>query len=61
MQAPRRNPVTHPKLISGGLKRGQKARTMTDSEFRRAVSNAHRAFFSVRRRSDSFFCGGSFA
>lgn len=59
----RRNPVNHPKLCSGGLKRSRKApaRQMTDSEFRRAVNEGHRTFFSIRRRSDSFYCGGSFA
>lgn len=63
MQAPRRNPVAHPKLCSGGLKRGRKApaRQMTDSEFRHAVSEGHRAFFAVRKRHQSFYCGGSFA
>lgn len=62
----RRNPVNHPKLCSGGLKRGRGAnrldsRPMTDSEFRRAVSEGHRAFFAVRKRHQSFYCGGSFA
>lgn len=63
MQAPRRNPVAHPKLCSGGLKRSRKAptREMTDSEFRSAVRDAHRAFFAVRRRHQSFYSGGGFA
>lgn len=64
MQAPRRHPVNHPKLCSGGLKRSLKhrepTRPMTDVEFRRAVAEGHRRFFAARRRDvDSFsFNGG---
>lgn len=54
MQAPRRNPVAHPKLCSGGLKRSRKApvREMTDSEFRSAVRDAWRAY-ALDRPADS--------
>ena len=62
MQAPRRNPVAHPKLCSGlARKQKDRTRTMTDSEFRAAVRDAHRAFFAVRRRHQSFYSGGGFA